>query len=86
MSVVERLKKMLVEQLNLNLRSEQIADDEPLFKGGLELDSVDTLEIIVGIEREFNLKINRKKVKKPAAVFKTVASLAAFVEKLLAKK
>ena len=84
--VIKRLKKMLVAQLNLKRDPESIPDHEHLFREGLGLDSLDSLEIIVGIEREFKVKIERKKLKHPEAVFKTVSTLAAFIEKLTAQK
>lgn len=84
--IIQRLKKILVKQLNIDRDPGKIPDDEPLFKKGLGLDSVDSLEIVVAIEREFKVAINSKNLKKPETVFKTVGSLAAFVEKLLAKK
>lgn len=86
MAVKERLKKMLVAQLNLDRDPGKIGDGEPLFRKGLGLDSVDSLEIIVAIEREFKVKINGKNLKKPDQVFKTVGTLAEFVEKLTGKK
>jgi len=82
----QRLKKMIVEQLNLDRDPDQIPDDEFLFKKGLGLDSLDSLEIIVGIEREFNVSITRKNLKKPEEVFSTIGSLAAFVDKLASEK
>ena len=83
--VKERLKKMLVRQLNLPRKPEDIADDEPLFRQGLELDSLDSLEIIVGVEREFGVKMTKKNLKKPDEVFRTVATLAVFIEQLKEK-
>ena len=85
-SVAQRLKKMLVTDLNLDRTVESIADDESLFKEGLKLDSVDTLEIVLSIEKEFGLVLDEEKTKKHQAVFKTVGSLAAFVEQELSKK
>jgi len=85
-AVKERLKKMLVTQLNLDRDPAKIGDSEPLFRKGLGLDSVDSLEIIVAIEREFKVKINGKNLKKPDQVFKTVGTLAEFVEKLTGQK
>lgn len=44
-----KLKKMIVEQLCLEMDPLFIADDQPLFGRGLELDSIDALELAVGI-------------------------------------
>lgn len=52
------LKKHIVEYLNLlDIKAKDIEDDEPLFGGRMALDSIDSLEIIVLLDREFNVKI-----------------------------
>lgn len=48
-----RLKKVLIEGLNLNLEPDEIAEDAPLFGMGLGLDSIDALQLIVAVEEEF---------------------------------
>jgi acyl carrier protein len=50
-----RIKTMIVERLDLSVPAGWITDDQPLFGRGLELDSVDALELIVGIEAEFGV-------------------------------
>lgn len=47
------MKELLVERLDLLLEPDWITDDQPLFGRGLELDSVDALEIAVGMEAFF---------------------------------
>ncbi|KAF0995275.1 phosphopantetheine-binding protein [Geobacillus sp. TFV-3] len=47
------IKKMIVERLSLNIDPEWISNDQPLFGRGLELDSIDTLEIAVGLQEVF---------------------------------
>ena len=54
----ERIKSMLVENLMLQLTSSDIADDQPLFgPGSLGLDSVDALQLVVALDKNFGLKI-----------------------------
>ncbi|NVM52516.1 MAG: acyl carrier protein [Candidatus Helarchaeota archaeon] len=55
--ILERVKKVLIDRLRLDLEPDEIADDSPLFGLGLGLDSVDALEIVVGIEQEFGISI-----------------------------
>ena len=56
--LLPRLKELLVASLRLEgLRAEDVADDELLVGGRLGLDSVDALELVVAIEREFGLAI-----------------------------
>lgn len=52
------LKQQIVEYLNLlDIKPEDIKDDEPLFGGDLGLDSIDSLELVVLLEREYGIKI-----------------------------
>lgn len=53
------LKKHIVEYLNLlDVKPEEIKDDEPLFGPDLGLDSIDSVELIVLLDREYGVKIN----------------------------
>jgi len=53
------LKKHIVEYLNLlDIQPKDIKDDEPLFGSGLGLDSIDSVEMILLLEREYGLKIH----------------------------
>ena len=53
----ERLKRVLIERLSLQLEVSEIADDSPLFGSGLRLDSVDSLEIAIAVETEFGVAL-----------------------------
>lgn len=51
-------KKHLITYLNLlDVKAEEIKDDEPLFGGDLGLDSIDSVELIVLLDREYGIKI-----------------------------
>jgi len=56
--LTNRLKKVLIERLDLKAEPNEIAEDAPLFGMGLALDSIDALVLIVGIEDEFNITID----------------------------
>ncbi len=56
-----------------------INDDAPLFKDGLGLDSIDALELVVAIEKYFNIIIEDEDVGKEA--FGSIAILAEFIQK-----
>ncbi|HZM51092.1 MAG TPA: phosphopantetheine-binding protein, partial [Vicinamibacteria bacterium] len=78
------LKQLIVTTLNLDgLTPERIADDEPLFGSGLGLDSVDALELVVALEKEYGISIASHEVDR--SVFGSLASLAGFVERRLAE-
>ena len=72
-----RVKQMLVRQLNLKRKPEEIADDAALFGGEFDLDSIDVLEIVVGIEKDFGVRISDRAVGEK--VIKTPRSIADFV-------
>jgi len=58
----EQLKKQIIEFLNLtDLTPLDIKDDEPLFGDGLGLDSIDSLELIVLLKREYGITIQDPK-------------------------
>jgi acyl carrier protein len=53
-----RIKTMMVENLMLQVTAAEIGDDTPLFgPGGLGLDSVDALQLVVGLDKTFGVKI-----------------------------
>lgn len=73
--LTERIKKMIIKQLNLELNSEEIDDDEPLFGMGLGLDSVDALELVLGVEEEFGITIGDEDIE----AFRSVNSIADYI-------
>ncbi len=74
-----RLKILIVESLRLDdIRPEDIPDDEPLFGSSrFGLDSVDALELVVRLEKEFGIKISSSEESRDA--LSSVAGLAAFI-------
>lgn len=54
-----QIKRMMVENLMLKVAPEDIGDDLPLFgPGGLGLDSVDALQLVVALDKNYGLKIS----------------------------
>lgn len=54
-----QLKVQIIQYLNLlDIEPEDIKDDEPFFGENMGLDSIDSLELIVLLEREYGIKIN----------------------------
>jgi len=65
----QQLKNQLITYLNLtSLTPEQIKDDEALFGDGLGLDSIDSLELIVLLNREYGITIKDPKEGRKAFV------------------
>lgn len=78
----QQLKKQIIEFLNLtSLTPEQIKDDQPLFGDGegLGLDSIDSLELIVLLNREFGIVI--KDPKEGRKVLVDVNTMVDYIEK-----
>ena len=68
----------LVTTLKLeDVKPEDLADDEPLIGSGLNLDSIDALELVVTLEKEFGLKIKSSEESREALA--SVAHLAEFI-------
>ncbi|WP_291315924.1 phosphopantetheine-binding protein [Desulfuromonas sp.] len=79
MNVKEKLKRILIEDLNLeDLTPEEIGDDAPLFGEGLGLDSLDAVELVVLLQKHFGVEIKDMEEGRPA--FQSVNSLAAYIE------
>jgi len=80
MSVLKtNLKKQLIKHLNLeDFSIEDIKDNTPLFGDGLGLDSIDALEIIVMLDKEFNINISNPE--EGAKIFQTVNTIAEYIE------
>lgn len=73
----ERIKQTIVERLKLDIEPSAIEDAQPLFGEGLGLDSIDALELVLGIEQEFGVKIEDEEM--GAQALSSVDSLAEFV-------
>ena len=71
---------MIIDTLKLeDIAVEDIDDDAPLFKAGLGLDSIDALELVVAIEKHFNIIIEDEDVGKEA--FGSIDILARFIQR-----
>ena len=73
------LKRLLVEVLSLeNVKPEDIGDDVNLFgEGGLGLDSLDGVEIVVMLQRQYGLDI--KDMQMGREIFRSINTLAPYV-------
>jgi acyl carrier protein len=74
------IKHLLVRELNLKGRDpETIEDDVPLFGAGLELDSLDALQLAMSIEEKLGVRIPEGD--EARAIFKNVSTIADHVAK-----
>lgn len=76
--IIAKLKSQIVSQLNLEeVKPEDIQTDAPLFGDGLGLDSIDALELIVLLEKNYDVKIADPKEAK--AIFTSVKTMAEYI-------
>ncbi|WP_026450852.1 phosphopantetheine-binding protein [Aequorivita capsosiphonis] len=76
----EELKTKIIEQLNLeDVSVTDIADDDALFGDGLGLDSIDALELIVMLDKDYGIRLSDPKEGKK--IFESVQVMADYIEK-----
>ncbi len=74
------LKEKIIEQLSLeDVEVSEIGDNDPLFGDGLGLDSIDALELIVMLEKDYGIKL--KDPKEGKLIFESIGVMAAYIEK-----
>ena len=79
MTLNEKLKTIIIEELNLeDICEEDIDDDAPLFGEGLELDSLDAVELVVQVQKHFGVEI--KDIEEGRLAFKSINALRQFIE------
>jgi len=58
----DRVKKLIVTRLKLEVDPASIDSKAPIFGAGLGLDSIDALELVLGIEQEFGVRIDDEEI------------------------
>lgn len=72
-----QIKQSIVRSLRLPIACEEIGDAIPLFDGGLGLDSIDVLELVLEVERSFGIEIKDEET--GMRVLRSVDSIAEFI-------
>jgi acyl carrier protein len=76
--LIDKLKHEVIQQLNLeDIFTEDIDPDAPLFGEGLGLDSIDALELIVLLEKNYGIKIEDPKDGKK--IFFSIRTMAEYI-------
>ena len=79
MDLKEKLKTILIEELNLeNMTPADIDDAAPIFGEGLGLDSLDAVELAMLLQKHFGIELKSMEDGRPA--FASINALAAFIE------
>ncbi|MDD2641757.1 MAG: phosphopantetheine-binding protein [Bacteroidales bacterium] len=77
--LILELKKQIIEALNLEeITPDDIDTNAPLFVEGLGLDSIDALELIVLMEKNYGIKLTDPG--KSKEIFKSVATMAEYIQ------
>ncbi|SDM38773.1 phosphopantetheine-binding protein [Kriegella aquimaris] len=76
--IKQELKSKIIEQLNLeDVTVDEIADNDPLFGDGLGLDSIDALELIVMLDKDYGIKLSDPKEGKK--IFESIETMANYI-------
>ncbi len=78
-SFEQEISQLIIDTLTLELSVSDINPDEPLFNGGLSLDSIDALEIAVAISGKYGVQI-KSGDQNTQQIFSSVKSLAEHVQ------
>ena len=74
----QELKEKIIEQLNLeDVSMEEIGDNDALFGDGLGLDSIDALELIVMLDKDYGIKLSDPK--EGRKIFESVEIMATYI-------
>jgi acyl carrier protein len=79
LELIQEIKVFIIETLDLeDVTPADIDDDAPLFIDGLGLDSIDSLELGVGLQKRYGLKISAES-EETRQIFASVRALADYV-------
>ena len=77
--LIEQLKNQIIEALNFeDMTPADIDTDAPLFGEGLGLDSIDALELIMLMDRDYGIKLADPKIGK--TIFRSVRTMAEYIQ------
>ena len=83
MSIEHRVKQVIIRTLSLEVDADEIDDEDQLFGGGLGINSMATIEIIVGLEEEFGIEVPDEDLR--VELFDSVQTMADYVRIVLQK-
>lgn len=74
----QELKEKIIDVLNLeDINVADISDSDPLFGDGLGLDSIDALELIVMMDKDYGIKLVDPKEGK--SIFQSIETMATYI-------
>ncbi|NOZ86812.1 MAG: acyl carrier protein [Deltaproteobacteria bacterium] len=84
-SLLERIKRLVVDALELGVQPDGLPDDLDLTTGGtVEIDSIEVVALVLALEHEFRIKLQDEDL--DLSNFSTLSAMAALVQKKLGEK
>lgn len=80
-NIEDRIKKVIKKRLKLRIDDRKITQDTPLIGKGLGMDSVGILELVVGLEEEFNIFFDESQLS--IELFANIGSLTNYISEKL---
>jgi acyl carrier protein len=75
--IMNQLKEIIANKLDVNLKLDEIAENVSLYEDGLGLDSIAIVDLIVSIEKGFSISIKDEELN--ADLFKNLTTLANYI-------
>lgn len=82
--IKEKIREIIANDLDVNIRIDEITDDASLYDGGIGLDSIAIVNFIVIIEKKFNISFDESEIN--AKLFNSINDLAGFVHTKVSEK
>lgn len=76
--IISKLKDLIVYELDINVKREELSDDSPLLEGGIGLDSISIVNLIVLVEKNFNIRFQDEEI--TMDLFSDLNTLSSFIE------
>lgn len=76
--IITKLKDLIVYELDINVKREELTDDSQLLEGGIGLDSISIVNLIVLIEKNFNIRFQDEEI--TMDLFSDLNTLSSFIE------
>lgn len=76
--IISKLKDLIAYELDINVKREELSEDSPLLEGGIGLDSISIVNLIVLIEKNFSIRFQDEEI--TMDLFSDLNTLSSFIE------
>jgi acyl carrier protein len=60
--IADKIKGIIIDFLAIDIDKDAISNDQPLFGRGLELDSINAIDLVIGISSEFDVEMDQEDI------------------------